>query len=139
MGIGIREIDDDHRVLIDAINDLNDLALAKTPDKPKLAACLLHMIRHTRDHFEREEQLMANVRFPGIAKHKELHGAFAEAILAQAQLFVDKPDAVTARSVQAVLSGWVLSHVTSANRDIVPHLRARRVPVNAVRWTPDSR
>ncbi|WP_413203840.1 bacteriohemerythrin [Rhodospirillum sp. A1_3_36] len=135
MSIGIREIDDDHRALLDLINQMGDLAQPETLDRAKMADCLLRLIRYTRDHFNREEQLMASVHFPGIAKHQKFHDTFAESILSQSQRFVDNPEAVTACSVHAILSDWVLRHVVGADRDIIPHL-GTQIPVNTVQWTP---
>jgi hemerythrin len=137
MGIGIREIDDDHRTLLEIINQMDDLAQSERLDRAEMAGCLLRLIRYTREHFDREERLMTSVRFPGFVQHQELHDTFAETILSQSQRFVDTPEMVTARSVHIILSDWVLRHVVGADRDIIPHLGAR-VPVNAVQWRPED-
>jgi hemerythrin-like metal-binding protein len=135
MALGIREIDEDHRALVDLINRLDDLAAAKRLDEAQLADCLRNLIRYTRDHFEREERLMISARFPGFEKHRDSHQAFGNAILDQAERFVTTPNGTTARDIHGILADWVLQHVLQADRDIVPHL-GPRLPINPVRWNP---
>jgi hemerythrin len=70
--VGIDEIDEDHRRLIDIFNILNHSVTAG--DAPAyLAAVLEELINCTVWHFSHEERLMLKYDYPGYAEHRQEH------------------------------------------------------------------
>ncbi|KJU82799.1 hemerythrin-like, metal-binding domain protein, partial [Candidatus Magnetobacterium bavaricum] len=57
IGLGIREIDDQHKALIDIINNLFDAMSAKRANEI-LSGIFKELIDYTRYHFSAEEGLM---------------------------------------------------------------------------------
>lgn len=71
MSVGIEELDEDHRVLVDIVNKLGADENRASPDV--VEAILDELIHYTKDHFAREEAHMAQANYPTFAAHKALH------------------------------------------------------------------
>lgn len=65
------ELDYDHRVMIDMLNDLRDLACNK--DGKSVDALGNQFLRHLDTHFAREENVLKENNFPGLADHAAIH------------------------------------------------------------------
>lgn len=72
LSVGIDEIDEDHRRLVDLFNILNhSVSEGDTPEY--LAAVLEELITLTVWHFRHEERLMLKYGYEGLAEHKAEH------------------------------------------------------------------
>ena len=72
LSVGVEEIDEDHRKLVDIFNVLNHaVAEGEAPDY--LAAVLDELLNCTVWHFSHEERLMLKHRYPEMADHKAEH------------------------------------------------------------------
>ena len=72
LSVGVDEVDDDHRKLVDLFNMLNH-SLTEGDAPEYLAAVLEELINCTAWHFSHEERLMLKYGYEGIAEHKEEH------------------------------------------------------------------
>lgn len=64
-------IDDEHRKIVDAINDVADAVSAG--DYDRCATLLDDFLQICTDHFASEEQLLAELGYPGLADHVVFH------------------------------------------------------------------
>ena len=97
---GVPEMDEDHRALVETLNDLHEtLAAAYGRDA---ASLLLRFVRLAREHFGREEALMADRGYPAAAEHGREHGE----LLSVLSFMLD-----AVRTGQAGLDGHALDHV----------------------------
>ncbi len=64
LSIGIPEIDDQHRVLIDLLNQLH-AAIREQRGRAECGEILERLIEYTRVHFATEESVMSVFRYPG--------------------------------------------------------------------------
>lgn len=71
-GLNIREMDDEHRMLIDKMDVLYDLA-AKNAKNDQINRAIEDLIKVTEKHFADEEAFMAGFSFQSIATHKVIH------------------------------------------------------------------
>ncbi|HCV13382.1 MAG TPA: hypothetical protein DGC76_06760 [Candidatus Accumulibacter sp.] len=72
LSVGVDEIDEDHRKLVDIFNILNHSVL--DDESPEyIAAALAELINCTVWHFSHEERLMLKHRYEGIEEHKAEH------------------------------------------------------------------
>lgn len=69
---GLREIDDEHRVLIQRGNRLLNLSIAN-PSPQLLIQAMDSFDEHIRTHFRHEEQLLASIHYPKLAAHRKIH------------------------------------------------------------------
>lgn len=72
LSVGVEEIDEDHRKLLDIFNTLNQ-AVMKKESMEYLAAILEELINCTAWHFSHEERLMLKHRYPEADAHKAEH------------------------------------------------------------------
>ncbi|MDD5275300.1 MAG: hemerythrin domain-containing protein [Methylovulum sp.] len=109
-------IDKDHE---EFINLLNALDTANNGDFPAL---FQQLYEHTEQHFERENQLMAQYAYPGVADHKGEH----QRVLGEFKQFksrVDKGLIVFGRSfVKERLPQWFGLHVTMMDTALAAHI-----------------
>ena len=72
LSVGVRILDCDHRMLFEAINEIQ-AAVAKDEDRRRTGSLLRRLERFTLTHFELEEEIMAATRYPGLARHRLDH------------------------------------------------------------------
>lgn len=70
--IGIREIDDDHRLLVSESNDLFE-ALAKSRPKAEIILITGRMTHHCLEHFQREEKILRGAKYKEVNEHAAEH------------------------------------------------------------------
>jgi hemerythrin len=66
--VGIAVIDEQHKRIIEYINELNKATLYQ--DNQKVASVLLHLVDYTISHFSFEESLMEEANYTMLEAHK---------------------------------------------------------------------
>ena len=107
--LNVREIDAQHETLIDLINQLH-AAMTQRSDRKVLDQLMAALIEHTRTHFDYEEQLMLEHRYPGYTTHKREHDRLMQHILALAEQY-RRGDLLLSFAVMVDLKGWALVHI----------------------------
>ena len=123
LSVGIDEIDDDHRILIDLFNILNQsVTEGDAPDY--LAAVLDELIKCTAWHFSHEERLMLKYGYEGMSEHKTEHQELIESAreLQQKILQADKP---VAEEDLVFLERWLTAHILTADMRLGTYLNER--------------
>lgn len=70
--VGVPAVDIEHRDLIEMINDLHGL-LGEGATREQVSAALNEIFTQISAHFALEEKFMRDVRYDGLAEHKEEH------------------------------------------------------------------
>lgn len=125
MSVGVDQIDDDHKRLINCLNDL-DRAIDGDGDvyEPKaVAQQLLTLVQYTRDHFEREEELMRSISYADYDEHRREHEEGRLALQKISQTFCADPNREEARRIYTFALEWLMHHIM-----IVDTRMARHVP-----------
>ena len=73
MRVGIPQIDADHEGLVETLNDLHEVLSSGAGGRDG-ADLLLRFIRLSKEHFRREEEIMAEHGYPALAEHEREHG-----------------------------------------------------------------
>jgi hemerythrin-like metal-binding protein len=76
-------MDDQHGILMDAMNDLR-LAVVHGNPREQISELLDRLIEFTRMHFTSEERLLEKSGFPGLAGHRAQHHKILAEILQSA-------------------------------------------------------
>lgn len=113
LSVGVDEIDDDHRKLIQLFNILNHAVTAGEPPD-YLVATLEELVNCTVWHFSHEERLMLKYGYPEIDEHKAEHRELIESAreLQQQILLSDKP---VAEEHIEFLERWLTEHILTAD------------------------
>ena len=77
MAIDDGPIDADHRNLVDLVNELHT-ATSEGRGHEVIEKVMERVIRYTKEHLIREEQIMASIHFPNLEMHKKGHEKFAK-------------------------------------------------------------
>ena len=113
LSVGVDEIDEDHRKLVNIFNSLNHSVMAEE-SSDYLAATLAELINCTVWHFSHEERLMLKHRYEGIEEHKAEHRELIKSAkeLQQEILQADKP--VVDEHIE-FLERWLTEHILTAD------------------------
>ena len=69
--IGVDFIDEDHKKLLNIMVDTK--AAIEEGDNNKCIVLLTSLLKEAREHFDREEQYLTEVKYPSLNEHKKYH------------------------------------------------------------------
>ena len=120
LSVGIDEIDEDHRRLVNLFNMLNH-SVTEGDGIDYLEAVLEELINCTVWHFSHEERLMLKYGYEGYAEHKAEH---EELIKSAKQLQQKIRDAgkLDANKDLEVLEHWLTGHILSDDMKLGSYL-----------------
>jgi len=111
LSVGIELIDEQHKLLIKNLNDLNK-ALELQQGPAKTAATLDFLIDYTKFHFTAEEKHMAANDYPEIEDHKKRHEEFITTLNnLEEDLKEEGATQILASSIESLLVNWLFGHI----------------------------
>ncbi len=109
LSVGIQEIDEQHKYLVDLVNDLN-VALLTTGGTKAAEETLDKLIQYTQTHFVVEESLMRILGYPEYESHKKHHEDLIRHILDFKLKLVDT-GRVSRSELMEFLHKWLTGHI----------------------------
>ncbi len=122
LSVGIAQIDQQHRQLIDMINELHD-AMCKGQGKNILKPLLARLFQYTQTHFTAEEALMQQAQYPKFAAHKAAHEKLVSQVRDLKQRF-DAGEYLLSIDTMKFLQNWLTDHILGVDKQYVPCLTA---------------
>ena len=122
--VGVKELDDQHRSLLNTINTL----IEEQEDKyeaAKFSPALSSLIYYAYTHFATEERYLLQVHFPDLKQHVLEHIDFIMKTLGLA-LRVESGGDETRIELLRYLKEWYSSHVLGTDRQYIPFLAAKK-------------
>jgi hemerythrin len=113
LAVGNETIDDDHRHLVDLINQLF-LAISSGQANAVLGEILDELVSYTQTHFQREEALMQQHDYPDYALHKAAHDKLIEEVRVFQEQFAAGL-VVSPMTVFNFLGGWLFRHIQACD------------------------
>ena len=113
--VGIAVIDNQHKRIIEYINELNTVSMYNNHDKEKVRIVLLELIDYTESHFSFEESLMQEAGYSMLEAHKKVHLAFIERIHFFKKRYENGED--IARQLMTDLQIWLINHIQHDDTD----------------------
>ena len=103
-------------------------ALVETEDIVALNRLTLELFRHTRDHFEYEEDIMRQHHYPGLAVHIERHNELLNRLntvsLDVGHGKLNKP------VIEALMVDWVITHITYEDAEFSAYVQLQHSKKN---------
>jgi len=109
LSVGVDEIDDDHRRLLDLFNILNHSVAEGSPTE-YLAAVLEELINCTAWHFSHEERLMLKHGYAALAEHRAEHRELIQAVRELQQKILQAGGRVGEADL-VYLERWLTQHI----------------------------
>jgi hemerythrin len=108
--IGIKHLDDDHRLLVKILNELCGLYVSHRFKDGKVEAMLDSLFTYSVEHFASEENWMREANFPGLEIHTLDHGRFVSR-LSEFSRKVKHEGGVLTLDMISFLRVWLVSHI----------------------------
>lgn len=109
-------IDEDHRQLIAVVNELHTATTQGTGHEV-VADIIERLIDYTRQHFAREEQIMASSKFPELVNHQAGHQQIIRQIEALKKRH-DEGSVTVASQLSTVLRDWLSVHIRRSDKEL---------------------
>ncbi len=126
---GVAEIDQQHRYLVNAINDAN-MQLAAEHDISLIEQITKDLLSYAIFHFDTEEELMQTLGYEQAApeeatRHQQQHRQFsAQVIAVRDQL--NNGLKISREDLLAFLNGWLINHIMHTDQDLGAFILKKR-------------
>jgi hemerythrin-like metal-binding protein len=116
LSVGVKEIDEDHRKMIDLFNVLNQAILSQQPQE-YLTAVLEELINCTIWHFSHEERLMIERQYPEYEAHKYEHRDLIAGVKELQHDLLYSGGQLTEEQIQ-YLERWLTQHILTTDQKL---------------------
>jgi hemerythrin len=123
--VGLQEIDEQHKCLINLINQLYE-ALAAKQHREQVAQILEELVDYTLIHFAVEETLMRLFDYPEYAQHKQSHDGIAQQVREFQRAF-RAGQAHLDMELLMFLKNWLTEHISKVDKRYAGHLSGHGV------------
>jgi len=111
LSIGIDLIDEQHKMLIQRLNDLSK-AVEMMQGETEIMKTLEFMIDYTNFHFSSEEKYMAEQKYPGLDYQKKQHEELKGSLKRIVEDFEEEgPTRILTTPINTFLSNWLVKHI----------------------------
>lgn len=112
--VRLHDMDEEHKKLIDMINDLNG-ATSEGKSREAVAAVLNRLVDYVAVHFKHEEQMMAETKCPELPSQQALHAAFVKKAL-EFQAGFTSGKALVGTEIVLFLKEWLIGHIMGKDK-----------------------
>ncbi|WP_052813192.1 bacteriohemerythrin [Desulfonatronum thioautotrophicum] len=123
--VGIAGIDDQHRTLIELINELHS-AMKMGKSRSALLHIFERLREYTTSHFANEEKLFKKHGYPEAEEHKAAHKAFVDKIL-EWEKAISSGKSTVSMEVMRFLKQWLAGHIMGVDKRYTPFMRQKGV------------
>ncbi len=121
--LGLEEIDDQHRKLVNMINSLHE-GLRDGKGREVTGTVLKSMMEYALYHFKTEEDLMQRFGFDGFTEHRAEHLTFMESVDGMAKRH-EAGEYLVSLELNDFLKDWLADHILLTDRKYAPFLRSK--------------
>ena len=125
LSVGIRSLDEQHRKMVQMINDLHKAMKLKKSTKV-MADILDRLVNYTQTHFAAEEKLFTTYGYPAGHKHSESHTQLTTQVLEIKQKF-DAGEIMASTELMFLLKEWLVNHILVEDMEYGPFLNQKGV------------
>lgn len=121
LNVGIEVIDQQHRRIVEYINQLDD-ARSNGHSRAEIGYLIGDLVDYTISHFGFEESLQEEAGYPFAKSHKKVHDLFAQRV-SDFQARFDRGEDIS-RGLNSLLVTWLFNHIKRDDADYVDAVKA---------------
>lgn len=121
--VNVAEIDEQHQLLVNMINDLYD-AMRARKEKEVLGKLLSRLSVYAAMHFAKEEHYFDLFDYPEAEAHKNEHFEIEQKIMQLESDFNNGAENIS-MEIMKFLSNWLIGHIKASDRKYGPFLNER--------------
>ncbi len=118
---GIEQVDAQHKVLVQYINEMHDAHIAN--DRKAVGVALDHLIHYTVEHFTDEIAMLKMAEYPLTDAHHRVHENFVNKLKIYKGRY-DNGDDVSAEMLD-LLETWLFMHIRRNDHGFVKHVQEK--------------
>jgi hemerythrin-like metal-binding protein len=122
--VGIEPIDQQHRRLVELINQLQD-RVDKGVGRQRCLNTMNALTDYVLEHFADEEKLMSEIGFEELDRHQRAHQVFS-AKVADIALMWGQGQTIDCHEILSFLKEWLLDHILVEDQRIGTFVDARK-------------
>jgi hemerythrin len=123
--VGVAVLDEDHKRLLNLINQLQTAAHYHTSDNYEQEA-FDALVDYTKNHFRREEELMEQHGFPDLSAHRQQHQEMIAEVGKMIAAYQKDRDATIEETI-SYLQTWLVKHINGTDKEYTEFLNAKGV------------
>ena len=121
--MGIKTIDDQHKGLLDFVNDLfNHATGIELDENAYFKEVIQQAVQYVKDHFQTEEKLMIATKFSGYPEHKKAHDEFTLTVVKSVRDF-EAGKRLVLEKFAYFLKDWILTHIAVMDMQYAAYFR----------------
>ena len=121
--VGIKTLDDQHKRLLELVNQLSVLNPG-APDKKEIFSVLNALVVYAQTHFDTEEEYLKKYDYPRLIQQQREHVTFVADVFRLAKELEQNEPRIH-RKVSDFVSDWYGSHILGTDREYKDFLRAK--------------
>ena len=125
LSIGIEEIDNDHKNLIEYYNNFFAACLSSV-GPAVVNTTLSKLIEYTKYHFQHEEGLMEKEGYPGLTEQKYEHERLLQTTLELQEKVASGSSDCVSNDTLAFLNNWLETHLMGLDADFAKFIHGSR-------------
>jgi hemerythrin len=118
--VKVAELDGHHQKLFSLVNELHD-AMREGKGSSVIRSIVQELVTYTQTHFQREEELMEQTKFPGLGVHCMEHQKLI-AKVGEYKTALDSGKGVNTTAVLEFLRDWLAKHINRVDKGYSSHL-----------------
>ena len=126
MSVRVKVLDDDHKTLIEMLNELND-GIEANRTRVVLEDVIDRLSNYARIHFAREERMFAQTGYVGSAAHKAEHAMLAKRVMNLQARFECGQSRELGLETMAFLKKWLTDHIMGSDQKYGSHLNSKGI------------
>lgn len=117
LSVRIDSIDEQHKKLIEMINDFYDNVSKKSNDE-LISKLVIGMKTYTQMHFRTEERYMQQFKYPNYEQHKKEHDAFISKVN-DLEVKIRTGKAILSFEITTFLKDWIKNHIQEEDKQYI--------------------
>ncbi|HLN24475.1 MAG TPA: hemerythrin family protein [Patescibacteria group bacterium] len=122
LSVGIPALDDDHKTLIDMLGRIFAVCRAEG-NHVQLSLLIDKMLDHVHHHFDHEEEIMADARYPDLHRHLDEHAKLFIQLSEVLHAIRNDPAHGANEDIRAFLRTMLFNHIEHDDRRCADYIR----------------